>query len=512
MSAAMIARDRQDTGKAGRFGVAIAAAPIVVIGIALVGSYSPSYAQTHPQQAEQKKASAARPSGSPSGSSTRAVETGEGSSLDPLDRRYADYGRSLQDAVYDPSPDVSNLLSKFDLEKFRERAVGTLGNVSSDKPLQGQFWADADNEIKGVDGLFQQIRDNVRHGGSYQFLGAFEKEYAAPNRPNGGMRIAAVFRMIKPDGGGINYHDYVLHFDRTHGSVVAVDVYSYLYGEDLSESLHRDFLSKDDYQFELDQRHPDHAYWSSRLLVRAMLDAYKSGMTLDARKFYNKLPPSVQMDQAILIAQLHSALDNDDKDEYQRVYATFNANYRYVNSSRSFPFPDMQAPARELTGIDGFLFLKVYDKAHECVEHLQRVVGRDDPYLGVITAGIYLAEGSIEKARSHAIAALNEAAHSQHGGGPTAKRDAFWKLMEATAVYSANAPSEQKERRFEDTARVLRDNNIDKSMIKNLSSFPQFQEFTHSGAFAGLFSSPTQPTHAAPQPSATEGSSPRGRP
>ncbi len=63
-------------------------------------------------------------------------------------------------------------------------------------------------------------------GGSYTLLRIHEKEG----------RKRALFRLIGPDSGGFNYHDYILS-RRSDGSVRAIDFYAASLGGTLSENL-----------------------------------------------------------------------------------------------------------------------------------------------------------------------------------------------------------------------------------------------------------------------------------
>jgi hypothetical protein len=385
------------------------------------------------------------------------------------------FGESLQQrARKGSSVDLAEII---DFARFRERATERL--AGGDAALQSLLGDEAEQSLNqnltGPVGFFQQVANHVAQGGSYEFLRISSKLYL--DSP----RTVAVFRLISSDGSGFNYHDYVLERtagDANHRIVKAVDIYSYDHGEDLSRNVRRDIVSRHGELPQLSADDPMHGYRENMSRIQQISDAVKRSDYQKAAGIFSALPETVKRDQSLLVMLLRAAA-NHGKEAFDSAYAAYPGDYKTASDPR-----EPGAPARELLAIDGFLSFQDYGRALECVDNLERAVGDKDSYLNAARAGILIAAGEAGKAWEHAKKALESA--QQHGGGSAARIDALWKLMRATAAAAGREPQNQRESRFAATADVLRDQNVPTSFIKNLSSFPQFNAFTTSGAYARL--------------------------
>jgi tetratricopeptide (TPR) repeat protein len=357
-----------------------------------------------------------------------------------------------------------------DFAKFRERATDHLAGPNPE--LHRQLREQADQALVGPSGLFQEITDNMAQGGSYEFLRISYKRYL--DSP----RAVAVFRLIRPDGSRFNYHDYVVDWatdDANHRVVKAIDVYSYQHGEDLSRTVRRDIIKKHEQSLRVSTDDPLLEYQRNLTRIEQISNALKKKSDYQrAMDIYNKLPDAVRRDQSLLVMMLRAAA-NYGRDAFKIAYDAYPGDYK----TAADPLEPV-APARELLAIDGFLYYGKNDLALDCVRNLERAVGDNDPYLKAVRAGILLTQGDADEAWKDAKTAIESAQHN--GGGLAARTDAFWKLMRATVAASGDKQTE----RFEATAGVLSKQNLDRSFIKNLSSFPQYDPFTTSKAFARL--------------------------
>ena len=325
--------------------------------------------------------------------------------------------------------------------------------------------------------LIRQINSNTERGGSYQFLGFLRKIYIEEER------TVAVFRMIRPDGNGINYHDYVLG----PGNRNVVDVYSYLSGEDVTRSLRRDFIMQYREPPPLIESGADYQYWKARAEINAMVQAFSRKQFSEVLNTWQPARPGSSVDPTMPYSPPPGGEGMFDKDAYVTAYGAFPLNYQVIDSKTGGPRQG-ENPARDLDGMDGFLMLKDFDRALQCVDRLQACVGFDDPYLNVIRAGIDLAAGKPRDAKTRSSQALMFAHQDErHGGGKPARNDALWMLMNSMAAEAAYATPERKQRTFEETAGTLKSiKNIDIERLKYLGRFPDFQEFANSRAFEDL--------------------------
>ncbi len=300
-------------------------------------------------------------------------------------------------------------------------------------PYESEFKQALLNEIESsLIFLVDQIRQNLKSGGSYQFLGSAEKQLRVdlPASPGNSETVewttlqVLVFRMIRPNGNGVTYHDLVVKNPSPPSSGSPwpriVDVYDYDAGETLSISSARNVFGKP-----RDETIADADPHSQLLLLEARTSQALSSRSSASSAAGGGSPNDQQAAEATYR-------------EMWRAYEEVTPNYRVRNAPA-------QNPARDLRAFFPLLMLGNRDRASECLEHLRQVLGVQDSYLQVLDAALELAKARSETSKDPMINLRAAANHALKGieaaaNDPAALRDASAQLL---AVISAVAPSEE---------------------------------------------------------------------
>ena len=210
----------------------------------------------------------------------------------------------------------------------------------------------------GKTGTFHTIIQASRGNGSYQFLRV---------RKNGG-QCRILFRLLLPNDGGMNYHEYML--EKQNGKVQAVDIYIYLTGEKFSKTLRRMIIptitvgNKKLYD-KLSQKEKDFADNVSQFGQYA--NAVRTQKLALAESLYKKFPKSMKGSKMILILQLQFAQLKGDDEIYAKTLTEFH---------RLYP----NDPAMLLVSIDYYAIKEDHKKLVNAIKKLERAVG-GDPHL-----------------------------------------------------------------------------------------------------------------------------------
>jgi len=271
----------------------------------------------------------------------------------------------------------------------------------------------------------------------------------------------ALFRMQLADG-SLNYHDFLLT-RKPDGQAIAADIYIFVAGEPLSESVRRMFLplvreASKSFLARLTEKENDFVAHVDEF--RKMTEMTRTGQYDAVLKTYQSLPVSMQQDKSILIIRL-SAAAQVNEEEYMRAIADFR---------RHFP----SDPALDLMLIDWFVLKRDFAKARERIDRLDQAVG-GDPLLNVIRANTFLEENRYDEATRYArkVAEIDDL-----------KEQATWVLV---AVSLAQG-------HFAETSRLLdalvRDCGVE---IGDLTTIPEYAEYVKSAEYKDWLSRRPRP-------------------
>jgi tetratricopeptide (TPR) repeat protein len=189
-----------------------------------------------------------------------------------------------------------------------------------------------------------KIIESLTEKGTYELIKHYEKDKVHH----------LLFRLY--DGGSINYHDYELK--RTNGQPKVTDIYIYMTGENLSETLKNLFAQFKD---EFKDSDIETANWARRMPdIRTLIT---KGRHQDALTIYNSIPQRVKTGRMfqIIHVEITSGLSGE---EYSKAIAEYEALYP-------------NEPNMQLLLIDGYILRKDYDKALNAVNELDKMIDKD---------------------------------------------------------------------------------------------------------------------------------------
>lgn len=258
--------------------------------------------------------------------------------------------------------------------------------VDAPQAMRNGFREGILGSLEKPQGFAGQMVAAAKKGGSYQLLRTRVR----------GKRKTALFRLVHPNNGGLNYHEFELS-RRPDGKVRAVDIYIYLSGELFSSTIRRSYV-----QLAAQQSRgvfarllgSDQEFLKSVSKLGEMTTLSAAGRNREALDVYNGLPPAVQNEKTFLLIRLQVAQKLGEA-QYAEAIARFRA--LYPNDA-----------CVDILSIDGFVMMKQYDKSLAATDRLDKSLG-GDPYLNLLRAGIYLSAGQPEKARAVARTGVQEA-------------------------------------------------------------------------------------------------------
>lgn len=212
--------------------------------------------------------------------------------------------------------------------------------------------------------------NEIENNGSYKYLRA----YMSNNKP----RI--LFRLFNQDG--LNYHEYEI--TEVNGKYEITDIYVYLTGENISETLRRMYFyevsqnssnNDSDLQFDL----PNQAW---KYLQKAQ-SAFEKGRFEKAVKIWNKIEPEQKEIKHVLLEGIMYAS-----------YCNTSLHGQLVNKYLSI-YPD--DPGYLLQSITGFLTIGEYKKALAAIDKLDKYLYYD-PMLNFIRGRICTEMGNFKTA------------------------------------------------------------------------------------------------------------------
>jgi tetratricopeptide (TPR) repeat protein len=164
-----------------------------------------------------------------------------------------------------------------------------------------------------------------------------------------------LFRLY--DDGMINYHDYELI--RTGGQPKVADIYIYMSGENLSETLKTLFVQfKDEFK---ESSKNETAGWIKRMPdIRSLIT---KGKHQEALEIYNSMPGKIKQGRIFQIVHVEICSGLSDE-EYNKAITDYETLYP-------------NEPNMQLLLIDGYILRKDYDKALNAVNELDKMIDKD---------------------------------------------------------------------------------------------------------------------------------------
>jgi hypothetical protein len=330
-------------------------------------------------------------------------------------QRIATAVQSGQGAALDDAIDVDAIL---------ERAYRGLDASDASKR---EFAAGVKKSF-GFGGL---ISKEIEQSGSYELLRV--------RKVKGKQR--ALFRLISPSG--VNYHDMELEPTRNGKSQRVVDIFIFLSGEWLSETMRRAFLPVVAHE-KRGAGGAERAFIDNLPKITELSTAVRKGEHARVLAIYKTLPPEVQKDRNVMLMY------------YQAASKTGDAEYARALSAIQKAFPN--DPALDLLLFDDYFLKKNYDGALAAVARVRRALG-GDAYLDFLEGNIYYSKGDQAGAKvrlNRAIAAEPDLA------------DPYWTLITISL----------EQRQWNETARLLdlveQNARVELQDVGNVAEYAEF--------------------------------------
>jgi hypothetical protein len=237
----------------------------------------------------------------------------------------------------------------FDQKRFTRRVL-----AEARQPLNLTIAAAAKSAIMEIH-WGQQVVGATEKGGSYLLVRQYEKE--------GHKHL--LFRLYEASS-AINYHDFELV--KTEEGIKAIDVYSYMSGEDLSKTLAQSLVLMQD---KLPDMSPEDQQKISR--IKRINELIQQGDYQQASEYYDDIPEDLKKQKPLQLIHIRVASKMSDS-----IYVAALNEYK-----SNFP----QDPNLYLLMLDAYVMEKDYPAAINAVNHLDSIVGKDpfqDYYRGLL--------------------------------------------------------------------------------------------------------------------------------
>jgi hypothetical protein len=356
----------------------------------------------------------------------------------PSEAECRDYAQAVVKAV--TTGDLATLNNLIDWEAiFQTMATGL---EMSDSYRAGVFKGMRNAITDPERGFCGQLIKNLKKGGKFSFLRV---------RQSHGRQVVLFRMLLEGDQGGLNYFEFA---PRRYpgGQVRAVDVYTYLSGELISETLRRALLPM---VAEESRSILDKLIAGERDYVHDFPDIGRAatlvtqGKGVEALAIYNKMRPETRRQKVVLLGRLSAAQVAGDDNEYAQTIEEFRKFY--PNDA-----------GLDLVSIDGFVMRKDIDGAVKAIGRLDQALGGDS-YLDTMCAGVCESNGDLEGTRRFARRAVER--------DPT-QVSGYW----AVVAYSLKAKD------YDETLAYLK--AIDQKFSMN------FKDLTKAPLYAGFVKSP----------------------
>lgn len=351
----------------------------------------------------------------------------------PTDKESRQFAKSFEEIVR--SGNIAAMNEAIDWDAVLERVVagseGTLG-------FREGFKAGAKRSFGSPTGFAAQVMGQVKIGGEYRLL----RVHAV------GEQQRALYRLNLPNG-GLNYHDLVL-VRKPSGKVLASDVFVYMTGEMLSQTMRRTYLplAADQSKSMLARlTRQESEFVKSFKKQQEMSADLQAGRHREAMEVYSQLPESVQKDKNVLMYRLRAAEGLGER-EYEKALRAYRTT-----------LPD--DPCLDFLSLDYYFLRRQYDKLRAALDRLEKSLG-GDPYLDVFRANSFL----MEKKYAYAKEAAQRALAAEDTLLP-----AYWNLVSVSLA----------EKDFDETSRLLGVlGERFKIQLRDLVEIPEYAEYAKS--------------------------------
>jgi len=273
-------------------------------------------------------------------------------------------------------------------------------------------------------------------------------DYAKVHTGTENGRPFALFRLILPDNGGVNFHKYFL-IRGSDDVVVAGDMYIYLSAEPLTEIFRRGWapLAR---QILGDSDENAEQFLKNVEDQGKFFDLVNKEKNEEALELYAELPEETRQEKTILIARMRAA-QRITPEEYAKSIQDIK-KYHPDDASLDFLF------------IDGYLLQDKFEDALQCIDKTRESVG-GDAYLTLMRANVLTKMGKLDDA----ITALKEAEQEE---------------PDLQSVYSLGLDICLAAKEYDMTAAYLTKLEQDFGFTwKDLTSVEVFKDFTKSPQF-----------------------------
>jgi tetratricopeptide (TPR) repeat protein len=299
-----------------------------------------------------------------------APATATGPAIDPV---YVAYTTELERGI--SSGDASVLDSRIDVEQLIARST---------------------RGIPAPKGFADAFGQGVRRSGvplGKQLVAGWddESDFHLLRMRLDGTTPHALFRVISK--AGINYLDLELARD-AKGAVVVSDVYPYISGELISDTLRRTYLQAAN---ESGLNVVDKLMGKEQEFIKNLPKLQDMQRFAQQEKFaevvktFNELPPSLRQNKSFLLIRLNAS-SHLEESEYLKAIADFE---------KAFP----NDPSLDLISIDGQMMRKDYAAVMKTIEQLDARV--KDPYLHYLRGSVMLEKGDGKEARRYFQSAID---------------------------------------------------------------------------------------------------------
>ncbi len=230
--------------------------------------------------------------------------------------------------------------------------------------------------------LTDALLNAAKHGGSYHFL----------RIKNIGGEKRAVFRLLMP-GTGVNYHEFVLAGNE-HDEIHAIDIYIYIAGEMLSETLHTAMIQAlADPGLIAKLTGQDNAFMQSRPTIVKMQAALAAKEFQKVIDLYRELPEEMQHSNSVMGMRLQAAARLGEAEST----AAFEDYRKFLPNNA----------AVDLWAVDYHLNRKEYAAERKAIGRVSKRLG-GDAYQTFLIGSSYFTEGKLDEAAKAVQRAIDD--------------------------------------------------------------------------------------------------------
>jgi hypothetical protein len=300
-------------------------------------------------------------------SATKPTAANQPAVVQPSEDECVQFARSMEATV--KQGDLKAFDRLVDWNALLNRATDSLGFSPQNR---AGFHRGVLDSVTSDKGLAAQITGQVARGGSYKFLRVRER--------NG--QPTVLLRLVSD--AGLNYHEWLL--TKVGGNVLASDIYIYISGELLSDTLRRSALpvAKELSKTFIERLTvAESEYVKNFDQLAKMMEQVQTGNHAEALETYARLPEVLRREKGALLARYQAAA-NIGEAELLKVVEDFRGYY-----------PD--DVCMDFLLIDYHVLRQEHDQALAAMDRLDASVG-GDPHLNLLRADTVYRQGDKAKA------------------------------------------------------------------------------------------------------------------